>query len=55
MYALRGTFQLAFGFAIAGLISTVFIKSYKLRSTLEDRDNSVAQGQNNGNHGPGSV
>lgn len=34
MYALHGTFQLAAGFAIAGFICAMFIKNYKLRSTL---------------------
>ncbi|CAG8903467.1 unnamed protein product [Penicillium egyptiacum] len=41
MNALHGTFQLALAFAISGFICALRIKNYKLRSTLEDNEDTV--------------
>ncbi|GLI79957.1 hypothetical protein PoHVEF18_008305 [Penicillium ochrochloron] len=36
MHALHGTFQLALTFSIAGFLCALFVKSYTLRSTIEE-------------------
>lgn len=55
MYALHGTFQLAAAFAIAGFICAFFIKNHKLRSTLQKKENTQPQIENDAAQEPGPV